>query len=263
VPYASFGDPQTLNLYSYVENAPLNKVDADGHDPLSNASFAGNSFEHYYYGVAGQSGECAEINGCGEEETAQRQTEEKSDAVAYVERVQDGAAQQQSLSSSAEQAILNSNLNGVQATAFEAAVISAGNKYGVDPNVLVGMAGQESTFNPAAQSSTSSANGLFGLTSGVRTQYGLSSGDATGTSASAITNQVTTAAHYLSDLKNGPVPKSHPEHSLEIAIGYYRGSRKGVNAAMSSKDGYNAMLKLTYGGETLGHYINSVERYVP
>jgi RHS repeat-associated protein len=31
VPYASFGDPQTLNLYTYVENAPLNKVDADGH----------------------------------------------------------------------------------------------------------------------------------------------------------------------------------------------------------------------------------------
>ena len=31
VPYATFGDPQTLNLYSYVENAPLNKVDADGH----------------------------------------------------------------------------------------------------------------------------------------------------------------------------------------------------------------------------------------
>jgi RHS repeat-associated protein len=31
VPYSSFGDPQTLNLYSYVENGPLNKVDADGH----------------------------------------------------------------------------------------------------------------------------------------------------------------------------------------------------------------------------------------
>jgi RHS repeat-associated protein len=31
VPYASFGDPQTLNLYAYVENAPLNQVDADGH----------------------------------------------------------------------------------------------------------------------------------------------------------------------------------------------------------------------------------------
>ena len=31
VPYATFGDPQTLNLYSYVENAPLNRIDADGH----------------------------------------------------------------------------------------------------------------------------------------------------------------------------------------------------------------------------------------
>lgn len=32
VPYANFGDPQTLNLYSYVENSPLNKIDADGHN---------------------------------------------------------------------------------------------------------------------------------------------------------------------------------------------------------------------------------------
>jgi RHS repeat-associated protein len=31
VPYAVFGDPQTLNLYSYVENAPVNRADADGH----------------------------------------------------------------------------------------------------------------------------------------------------------------------------------------------------------------------------------------
>lgn len=33
VPYAVFGDPQTLNLYAYVENAPMNKADADGHAP--------------------------------------------------------------------------------------------------------------------------------------------------------------------------------------------------------------------------------------
>ena len=31
VPYAKFGDPQTLNLYSYVENDPINEIDADGH----------------------------------------------------------------------------------------------------------------------------------------------------------------------------------------------------------------------------------------
>jgi RHS repeat-associated protein len=32
VPYANFGNPQSLNLYSYVENNPLTLVDTDGHD---------------------------------------------------------------------------------------------------------------------------------------------------------------------------------------------------------------------------------------
>lgn len=31
VPYAKFGDPQTLNLYAFVENSPVNQADADGH----------------------------------------------------------------------------------------------------------------------------------------------------------------------------------------------------------------------------------------
>ena len=33
VPYAQMDDPQTLNLYSYVRNNPLTRVDMDGHDP--------------------------------------------------------------------------------------------------------------------------------------------------------------------------------------------------------------------------------------
>src|SRR5262249_28781343 len=32
VPYATLGDPQTLNLYSYVTNNPTNQVDPLGHD---------------------------------------------------------------------------------------------------------------------------------------------------------------------------------------------------------------------------------------
>jgi RHS repeat-associated protein len=31
VPYAKLDDPQTLNLYSYVQNNPLSRVDKDGH----------------------------------------------------------------------------------------------------------------------------------------------------------------------------------------------------------------------------------------
>ena len=34
VPFAKFGDPQSLNLYNYVENAPINRIDADGHDGI-------------------------------------------------------------------------------------------------------------------------------------------------------------------------------------------------------------------------------------
>jgi hypothetical protein len=32
VPYAEFGDPQSLNLYSYTRNSPIVRVDGDGHD---------------------------------------------------------------------------------------------------------------------------------------------------------------------------------------------------------------------------------------
>jgi RHS repeat-associated protein len=32
VPYAKLGDPQSLNLYSYVENNPMDRFDPDGHE---------------------------------------------------------------------------------------------------------------------------------------------------------------------------------------------------------------------------------------
>jgi len=31
VPYAVFGDPQSLNLYTYVRNDPVTRADCDGH----------------------------------------------------------------------------------------------------------------------------------------------------------------------------------------------------------------------------------------
>jgi RHS repeat-associated protein len=35
VPYAEFGDPQSLNLYSYVRNSPIVRVDPDGHNDVA------------------------------------------------------------------------------------------------------------------------------------------------------------------------------------------------------------------------------------
>jgi RHS repeat-associated protein len=43
VPYAKFGDPQTLNLYTYVENSPLNRIDADGHSDGQSGGGIGSS----------------------------------------------------------------------------------------------------------------------------------------------------------------------------------------------------------------------------
>jgi RHS repeat-associated protein len=40
VPYAVFGDPQSLNLYGYVRNDPISRADADGHCPLSQSAIA-------------------------------------------------------------------------------------------------------------------------------------------------------------------------------------------------------------------------------
>jgi hypothetical protein len=51
VPYASFGDPQTLNLYAYVENAPINKVDADGH--YAQATANAGAFPGLQYSACG------------------------------------------------------------------------------------------------------------------------------------------------------------------------------------------------------------------
>jgi hypothetical protein len=36
VPYAVFGDPQSLNLYGFVRNDPVTRADADGHCPSDN-----------------------------------------------------------------------------------------------------------------------------------------------------------------------------------------------------------------------------------
>jgi hypothetical protein len=104
-------------------------------------------------------------------------------------------------------------------------------------------------------------SGLYGLTKEVQNSYGIDKSFATGSSSTAITIQTFVAANYPHDLMQGPVPSSHPSHQLEIALGYYRGTRPSVNKAIGSKGGYDAMLKLRFQGESLGHYINYVESF--
>jgi len=143
----------------------------------------------------------------------------------------------QSLSKKSEDDIWKSNLTSEQAIAFEDAVLAAGQKYGIDPNILVGMAVKESSLKPTSKAELGSAAGLMGLTDRVQEAYGLTNEVAKGSSPTAITSQVYVAANYLRDLMHDPVPSGHPSHQLEIALGYYRGNRRGVNEAVASKGG--------------------------
>jgi len=43
VPYAVFGDPQSLNLYNYVRNDPVSRVDPDGHYEVNASGCGGNN----------------------------------------------------------------------------------------------------------------------------------------------------------------------------------------------------------------------------
>jgi RHS repeat-associated protein len=58
VPYANFGNPQSLNLYSYGKNNPITFRDADGHTPdilvIENGPTEGNPIGHTAVAVTGQ-----------------------------------------------------------------------------------------------------------------------------------------------------------------------------------------------------------------
>jgi RHS repeat-associated protein len=116
VPYASFGDPQTLNLYSYVENGPLNRVDADGHvfgNPNS-ATPALIGFDGDDVAIA-----CTGVWNCThsylEKQSFGGSLADAADEAAYDERVKQAfaeAAQQQSLSAAGLQFLENQETVG-------------------------------------------------------------------------------------------------------------------------------------------------------
>jgi RHS repeat-associated protein len=54
VPYAHYGNPQSLNLYSYVQNNPTTVGDPDGHGPLDFLAGAANAFGTDFFGGAGR-----------------------------------------------------------------------------------------------------------------------------------------------------------------------------------------------------------------
>ncbi|MGA7317477.1 MAG: RHS repeat-associated core domain-containing protein [Silvibacterium sp.] len=126
VPYAKLDDPQSLNLYAYVANNPLSRVDPDGH--------------------------------CGSDICAAIQ-KAMNNGVAAEDALMGAQEAQKPLSAASEHAIEKSPLTGSQAIAFEGAVTSAATANLINPNIIVGLASKESGIDPNAV--TGDARGMF------------------------------------------------------------------------------------------------------
>jgi RHS repeat-associated protein len=129
VPYASLDKPQSLNLYGYVLNNPLSNFDPDGHK-------------------VDCSGKKAEGAGC------------KSLLEWYAEH---GV-----LSDESKEAIMGSSLTIDQQKSFIKAVEKGADRGNIDPNILVGMAKQESDLGRVMDGGL--AKGLYGIQDGQRNQ---------------------------------------------------------------------------------------------
>ncbi len=70
VPYATFGDPQTLNLYAYVNNNPNTGIDMDGHVDGFGNDLPTGSFEYVDNGKPDQGGGNNGNNGSGSNSTS-------------------------------------------------------------------------------------------------------------------------------------------------------------------------------------------------
>jgi RHS repeat-associated protein len=65
VPYANFGDPQSLNLYGYVRNDPVSQVDADGHFGFNDYSSPVTGIDLFIWG--------SQVNGDPQKDETQQQ----------------------------------------------------------------------------------------------------------------------------------------------------------------------------------------------
>jgi RHS repeat-associated protein len=110
VPYAKFGDPQSLNLYGYVENEPVNRIDADGHlagGPGAQQSAASDKTAVPCGGQQPTNGICLG----GGAQSSDPESGTSSSAQAPFEQIQGNATNQPGVSGSAKAGMLNADIN--------------------------------------------------------------------------------------------------------------------------------------------------------
>jgi RHS repeat-associated protein len=145
-------DPQTWNMYAYVRNNPATLNDPTG---LMQGDW-GPTIQGYLMGAS-----------CQKMFTCFRVTDEPGPQLVPAVRAQN------QLSRQSDEAIKQAATRyGYDAATFEKAITTAAAKYGINPNILVGLAYKESSLNPGAPH-----GGLFQIQPGRAKDLGIAATD--------------------------------------------------------------------------------------
>jgi RHS repeat-associated protein len=227
VPYAKLDNPQSLNLYTYVENNPLSGIDPDGHAAI----------------------DCSGSNASG----------------AGCQSIARWNANHDVLSTESKAAIANSKMTADQQKSFTKAVETGADKGHIDPNILVGMAQQESTLG-ADMDPQGPARGLYGIQDPQMNQMNkmfsmdITRTDVLSLGAGSMMKVSTGVGEYLGHYADLYSNWSDPR-GIDIAIGFWRVGGGNARQALRSGTFWDYVAPTDRFKEKLSHYIDQVEQY--
>jgi len=169
------------------------------------------------------------------------------------------------LTDGSKNAIANSALTGQQQKDFTTAVEKSAGRANIDPNILVGMAQQESSLG-ANMNANGAAKGLYGIENGQMTQMNkmfkldITTSDLLSLSAGSMMKVSTGTADYLGHYADVFSSRTDPR-GIDIAIGVWRVGIGNARKALQNGNFWDYVAPNDRFKETLSHYVDAVEKY--
>jgi RHS repeat-associated protein len=169
------------------------------------------------------------------------------------------------LTDGSKNAIANSALTGQEQKDFTHAVEKSAGNANIDPNVLVGIAQNESTLG-ANMNPDGAAKGLYGIENGQMNQMNkmfkldMTTSDLLSLTAGSMMKVSTGVADYLGHYADIYSSRTDPR-GIDIAIGVWRVGIGNVRTALRNDNFWDYVAPNDRFKEKLSHYIDNAERY--